>query len=384
MNQSSIRLWKQQKFVSVFNRRVTTHTLKRREITTDVRKIQYPFPNSVTDVIDMRSEELYKKNHIPGAINIPLVSIVLGKKHNTKWKKSDYFAKKDMVKKCTNLSLSEYFIRKKSPNFHPLVYCEAGGLVSNMAVHIATEAGLDALYVLEKGYLLYMKQVVEDLNRLPLQFTFKVISGFTGTGKTFLLNKLSEDGHQVLHLECLAKHKGSMLGLWYGETQPHKDHWLALLRNALASFDPSKPVWVESESQRIGALYIPPVLFKQMCKGDRFKIVLPTEERIKCSLRDYPYWLEDKETLIHIVRKLEIYRGKEKVNNWITLIKSERWEEFVHLLLVEHYDPTYKISQQKNKRTSNEVEVFMENQSDEVVKSTLDFLTRSQAYLQTT
>ncbi|OWF45752.1 uncharacterized protein LOC110456626 isoform X2 [Mizuhopecten yessoensis] len=376
MNRRLLRNWKQQAFVSVFKRRETTAVLKRRETTSDIRRVHYPFPCSVTDVIDLRSEELFKRNHIHGAINIPLVDNVLGKgEHNIAWNTNKYFAQKEMFAEYINTSLSEYFIRNKSQNFCPLVYCDKGSLISKIATHIAMDAGLDVLYVLNNGYISYRKQVLKDLRTLSLQFTFKVISGLTGTGKTFLLTKMSEKGHQVLDLECLAKHKGSMLGLWYGETQPCNDRWQSLLRNALANFDPSKPVWVESESQRIGKLCIPPILFEQICKGDRFKIILPIEERIKCSLRDYPYWKEDTDTLISIVHKLETYCGQEKVNYWISLIESERWEEFVHQLLVEHYDPTYTRSQNKNKLTNSEIQVYMENQSEEVVKSTINFLT---------
>lgn len=368
MNQNSIKLWKQQTLICKFKRNVTTSVLKERETTLDVRKVNYPYPGSVTDVIDIRSEDKYRCHHIPGAVNIPLINNVLK-------------GKQILTSKSTDNSLMEFFTRKKSPNFIPLVYCDTGKWASKIGVLTAVEAGLDALYLLKNGYMTYTQQMLKDLQTLPMQFTFKVISGFTGTGKTFLLNKLSERGHQVLDLECLAKHKGSMLGLWYGETQPSKDKWQSLLRDALARFDPSKPVWVESESQRIGTLHIPPVLFEQMCKGDRFKIVLPTEERIKCSLRDYPYWIEDREALINIVRKLERYRGKEKVNYWISLIHSDRWEEFVGELLIEHYDPTYKRSQSKNKLTNNETQVFMEDQSEEVVNSTLDFLTGTTTYL---
>ncbi|XP_033737714.1 tRNA 2-selenouridine synthase-like isoform X2 [Pecten maximus] len=378
MNQSSLRLWKQQTFVSIFKRKVTTTVLKEKTTALDIRKIHYHYPWSVTDVIDIRSKEMYQRNHIPGAINIPLVNDIVGKKQNSDWKNNHY-----VTTKSTDNSLMKYFTRKKSPEFCPLVYCETGRWASEIGVHIATEAGLDVLYLLKNGYLSYTKQVLKDLQTLPLQFTFKVISGFAGTGKTFLLTKLAERGHQVLDLECLAKHKGSMLGLWYGETQPCKDKWLSLLRNTLTKFDPSKPVWVESESQRIGTLGIPPVLFEQICKGDRFKIVLPTEERIKWSLQDYPYWLEDKDALMNIVWKLEKYCGKEKVNYWISLIESERWEEFVHHLLIEHYDPTYERSQNKNKLTNIEKEVFMKDQSEEVVNSTLEFLTRSAADLKT-
>lgn len=186
---------------------------------------------------------------------------------------------------------------------------------------------------------------------------------------------MEDAGHQVLDLERLAKHKGSMLGLWYGETQPSKERWQCLLREALLVLDSSRPVWVESESQRIGQLSVPQILFEQFCKGDRFKIVLPLEERIKCSIRDYPYWMEDVDTLTSIIRKLEKFHGEEKVNGWISLVRSEKWEELVQHLLVDHYDPTYANSQRKNRWTENEMDVFMENQSEDVVRYTIGFIT---------
>lgn len=174
------------------------------------------------------------------------------------------------------------------------------------------------------------------------------ISGLTGTGKTKILDALRCHGEQVLDLEMLAKHKGSVLGLWHGETQPPQKYFDSLLTEELRKFVPDKIVWMESESVRIGNICVPPEMFKMLCASPRITINLPLEERVKHILTDYPNWREDRDFLKETISKLLRVQGHKKIAKWNTLIDEGKMAEFVESILVEHYDPSYKLSQKKN------------------------------------
>ena len=173
-------------------------------------------------------------------------------------------------------------------------------------------------------------------------------SGLTGIGKTKILETLKEDGEQVIDLEMLAKHKGSVLGLWHGETQPTQKYWESLLAKEMRVFSSNRTVWVESESRRIGNVTIPECLFEVLCDSPRVIINLPLEERVKHILRDYPNWLQDKDFLKKTLVKLIRVQGHKQVNKWMCLIDQGKMDVFVESILTEHYDPAYTLSQKKN------------------------------------
>lgn len=146
----------------------------------------------------------------------------------------------------------------------------------------------------------------------------------------------------------LAKHKGSVLGLWHGETQPSQKYWESLLSEELTKFESSRIVWMESESRKIGKVSVPQALFDMLCKSPRIKINLPLEERVKHILNDYPNWLENTDFLKETIKKLVRVEGHAQVKTWLDLIDKGQMDEFVESVLINHYDPTYTLSQKKN------------------------------------
>ena len=171
----------------------------------------------------------------------------------------------------------------------------------------------------------------------------------TGSGKTLILNALQENGEQVLDLESLAKHKGSLLGLWHNETQPSQKYWESKLLHQLEQFSKDRPIWVESESKRIGSVTIPDVLFLSMCNSPRYCITLPIEERVKHIIQSYPNWVEDTEQVKELLDRFpEKVVPKKMVKVWHEMIDRREGEEFVRDMLENHYDPTYRYSQKKN------------------------------------
>jgi tRNA 2-selenouridine synthase len=180
----------------------------------------------------------------------------------------------------------------------------------------------------------------------PLQF--KVISGPTGSGKTRLLQALAAEGAQVLDLEALACHRSSVLGHIPGQPQPSQKHFDTLVWQALRSFDPARPVFVESESRKVGNLSIPESLMLAMRESPCFELQLSLDERVALLMEDYSFFVEDKDLFCHRLDALVAIRGKAVVEAWKESIHSGRLEDVVRDLLVIHYDPTYAASMVRN------------------------------------
>ena len=180
--------------------------------------------------------------------------------------------------------------------------------------------------VLEGGYKTYRAYVRQQLEQLPTQFTYKILCGLTGTGKTHILQQLSQrTGQQVLDLEALANHRGSLLGEeWTNKpiSQPTQKQFESLLLQQLQSFNPSLPVWVESESNKIGQVHLPPSLWQKMKQASCTEIQLPLNARVQFLLATYPHLVDNPEILKAKLQLLKPRYGKEKINQWEQLIDA--------------------------------------------------------------
>ena len=201
------------------------------------------------------------------------------------------------------------------------------------------------------------------------------ITGPTGSGKTFLLSQLSALGEQVLDLEGLANHKGSVLGGEINGSQPSQSWFDSLIVEKLRSFRPDKVVWMESESIRIGNIYVPRVLHGEMGKSKHFQIILPLKERVQHILQDYQEYIDNFQFTKEQLLKLKKHYSGSKVCDWIALGQNQRWQEFVESLLTEHYDPKYRLSQRKIFQ-SPATELFLESLDPEHVQPFLQKLIR--------
>lgn len=307
----------------------------------------------VSEIIDVRTPAEFEEDHIPGSINLPVLSNIERVTVGTLYSKSPFEARKTgaaTISRNIANHIDSYF-QCKPPEYSPLVYCWRGGQRSYSLALVLAQIGFQT-FVLDKGYKQYRNTVKDELKILPEKFQYRVISGLTGSGKTRILDALAERGHQVLDLEGMAKHKGSVLGLWHGETQPTQKYFDSLICDRLHQLSTVQPVWMESESIRIGFVTVPQCVFNKLQTAPRYCIHLPTEERVKHIIRDYPNWIENKEQLKEIVRKLVRVRGHDLVNEWLTLIDKGHMDEFVRRILLEHYDPSYTLSQRKNNLSS--------------------------------
>src|SRR5207237_4555966 len=221
-------------------------------------------------IIDARTPSEYALDHIPGAVSAPVLDDAERAEVGTLYKKvSPFEAKKlggGLVAKNVARHVAQLF-GQKDKTWRPLIYCWRGGKRSGAMAHILREIGWDA-QTLEGGYRAYRRWVVDALATVPAQIDFIVVHGPTGSGKSRFLTALAKAGAQVLDLEALAAHRGSVLGGLPGEPQPSQKWFESQLLAALQKFDRARPVFVEGESKKIGQLQVPEALIARM-RGSR-------------------------------------------------------------------------------------------------------------------
>lgn len=311
-------------------------------------------------VIDARSPAEYAEDHLPGAISCPALSDDERARVGTLYKQVSAFEAKKigaaLVARNIARHIEERFLDRPK-DWRPLIYCWRGGKRSGAFTHVLREIGWDA-HRLAGGYKVWRKHIVAELVELPARFSFRVISGATGSAKSRVLEALAAEGAQILHLEEFAAHKGSVLGNLPDETQPSQKAFETRLHTALSSLDPSKPVHVEAESRRIGALQVPDRLIAALRAAPCLRIDATMTSRVEFLLRDYAYFLEDPRWLAEKLGHLRGLQSNETLAHWLGLVEAGQFRSLVGELLARHYDPLYQRSQTRNYRDYGEAPVF--------------------------
>ena len=231
-------------------------------------------------------------------------------------------------------------------SWRPLIYCWRGGQRSGAFTHILREIGWPAKR-LEGGYKSWRRHVLENLQTLPGDIRFLVIAGPTGSAKSRLLEALAAQGAQILHLEQLSAHKGSVLGGLPDTPQPTQKKFETLLYSTLSSVDPARPVFVEAESRQIGIVRLPESLIRAIRSATCVSLEASLAARVSFLLQDYDYLCEPGCLDAQLLRLKEI-QGKERILRWQELTQAGDFRTLVTELLVEHYDPLYLRSQSRN------------------------------------
>ena len=298
-------------------------------------------------IIDARSPAEYAEDHIPGAISAPVLDDDERAEVGTLYKQvSPFDAKKTgaaLVAKNVSRHIDALF-KGKDKGWRPLVYCWRGGKRSGAMAHILREIGWKA-ETLEGGYKAYRRWVVEQLSLVPSGLEFRVIHGPTGSGKSRLLGALQRAGAQVLDLEELAAHRGSVLGNLPDRPQPSQKMFESLLLQQLSRLEASRPVYVEGESKKIGQLQVPDALMQRMRASPCILLDTPVETRVDLLLEEYQHFLKDRQALHVQLDCLVALHGRERIAEWKAIAD---WRELVRRLLLEHYDPAYRRSSHKN------------------------------------
>ena len=312
--------------------------------------VRYADLAAFDEIIDVRTPAEFAEDHAPGAINCPVLDDAQRVEVGTLYKQISPFAAKKIgaayVAENVARHLRERFLdRPKS--WRPLVMCWRGGERSGAMTHILRRVGWDAQQ-LEGGYKAYRRLVVDTLVEQPRDFAFQVVCGATGSGKSRLLQALAARGAQVLDLEALACHKGSVLGVLPDAEQPSQKAFETRLLAALAGLDPARPVFVEAESRKIGRLHLPDTLLEGLRAGACIEVDAEFSARVEFLLRDYDYFLAAPDWLNQRLDALRPLQGHETVKRWQDLARSGAWRQLVSELLGQHYDPLYRRSQHHN------------------------------------
>jgi tRNA 2-selenouridine synthase len=302
-------------------------------------------------LIDARSPAEYADDHLPGAVNWPVLDDDERREVGTEYKQVSAFdARKHGAAIVARrvADIVERHVQDKPREWQPLVYCWRGGQRSGTLAWFLSQIGF-RVQVLHGGYKAFREQVREQLRTLPERFEFTVVAGRTGSGKTRLLEALAEAGAQVIDLEGLARHRGSVLGGLPHEPQPTQKAFDTAVWHALRGFDAARPVFVESESRKIGALAVPERLLSRMREHGRCVVVtLPDAARVQLLLDEYGFFAKQLDRFCAHMDTLTELRGKQTVAHWQQLARDGQWAEVFAELMRDHYDPLYQRSMNRN------------------------------------
>ena len=303
-------------------------------------------------IIDVRSPIEFADDHIPGAVNMPVLSdeerVIIG----TLYKQESPFIARKKGAALVARNIADHLdarLSDKSSDFSPLIHCWRGGQRSHAFARICSEVGWRS-YVLTGGYKQYRRDVMAGLETVPQTLSFIVVAGRTGSRKTDILNALEAKGAQVLDLEGLANHRGSLLGHIKDSPQPSQRMFESLLNSKLQSFDSSAPVYVESESSRVGNVQLAPELWKRIVAAPQISISAPRQDRAAYLLSGYKHLTEDTSDLDALVAGMTHRYGRECTDIWQALMDAKDWQQLAVELLEAHYDPAYDKSMDRHDR----------------------------------
>ncbi len=302
------------------------------------------------EIIDVRTPAEFAEDHIPGAINLPVLDdhqrVVVG----TLYKQHSPFEARRLgaAMVAENIARHLYdYCRDKPKGWRPLAYCWRGGMRSGAFTTWLRMVGWDVRQ-LEGGYKQWRRRVVAEIATLPQNLDFRVLCGPTGSGKTRVLEALASSGAQVLDLEALAAHKGSVLGALPDRFQPTQKWFETCLYRALKTFDAARPVYVEAESRKIGRIQLPDGLLEHMRESPCIVIDASRSARLDFLLRDYAYLGNDPAQLQSRIGYLKGLHSNETLSQWKALAVENRLPELFAAFMDRHYDPLYKRSQNRN------------------------------------
>ncbi len=325
-------------------------------------------------IIDARSPSEFALDHLPGAVNWPVLDDEERRLVGTDYKQVSAFEARKMGAAMVARNIADHIDRWTGPlprNWRPLVYCWRGGDRSGTLAWFLDRIGFKTT-VLDGGYKGFRAVVRQELDELPARFDWRVLCGKTGSGKTRLLQALRAEGAQVLDLEALAHHRGSVLGLVPGDQQPSQKAMDSAVWSALRQLDPARPVYVESESKKIGHIRVPDMLIETLMQRGRCLLVdLPQPSRLQLLLEDYDFLVKDPEHLCRQLDALVSLRGKEQVKAWQDAARAGQMAEVFDELMLRHYDPGYM------KSLSNHYEGLAQAPTVQLETATPEDLTRA-------
>ena len=294
-------------------------------------------------IIDVRSDSEYADDHIPGAVSMPVLNDAERAEIGTIYKQVGAFEAKRRGAALVARNISRHLEDKLADapkDFAPLVYCWRGGQRSGAMARILSEIGWKVTLV-DGGYKTYRKQVLDGLDEIPGQLRLVILRGRTGTAKTRILRAAAGLGAQVIDLEGLAAHRGSLLGPEPGLNQPSQRLFESGLHDVMRQLDPERPVFIEAESNKVGACHVPAALWRCMRGAPSIQVTAPLPARVGFLLEDYQHVVAEPARLDPLLDWVVERIGHEAVGAWRAAIEAGDWTEFVTRVLQDHYDPAY-------------------------------------------
>jgi len=290
-------------------------------------------------VVDVRSPGEFLQGHIPGAYNIPLFDNEERARVGTTYVKIGKEPAIELGQSIAGLKTDYYLnaIKDVAPGRQMLLHCWRGGMRSAKIAAFFAEAGYH-VFVLEGGYKAYRGFIRRQFSTERQIF---LIGGYTGSGKTAILEEIGKSGHQVIDLEALACHKGSNFGHLGQDVQPTTEQFENDLYTQWAELDPLKPLWLEHESMSIGNIYLPDTFRAAMLKGVLFLIDIPKADRIKRLVDEYACF--DKPELQSVLEHLSVFMGSFQSREALLALQNDDFEKVADLTLA-YYDKLYENS----------------------------------------
>lgn len=307
------------------------------------------------DVIDVRSPAEFAEDHLPGAINLPVLSDEERARVGTIYVREDRFKARRLGAALVARNAAAHIegrLAEKGGGWRPLVYCWRGGQRSGSFAVILDQIGW-RVGRLDGGYRSWRRLVSAALYEGALPHRLVVLDGNTGSAKTDILRAVARQGGQALDLEGLAAHRGSVLGAVAGG-QPSQKAFETRLASALAALDPALPTLVEAESSKIGERLVPPALWKAMRAAPRLAVAADGGVRAAYLTRAYRDLVSDPAELAARLRTLVPLQGRERVEAWCALAEAGEHEALARALIEEHYDPRYAKGAMREGATASE------------------------------
>ena len=294
-------------------------------------------------VIDVRSPAEFAEDHVPGAINLPALSNEERARVGTIYKQDSPFRARKIGAALVARNVAAHLdgpLAGEDGGWRPLVYCWRGGQRSGSVAIILSQVGWRAETV-AGGYKSWRRLVVERLQDLPFPAPMVVLDGNTGTAKTEVLARLGARGMQVIDLEGLANHRGSLFGQRDGG-QPAQKWFESQLALQVSALDPERPVVVEAESSRIGEVELPKAIWAALRAAPRVRIAAPVEARADYLARAYADVTGDAARLATVINRLRPLHPAEVIEGWLGHAARAEFADLAEDLMRRHYDPRYE------------------------------------------
>lgn len=303
-------------------------------------------------LIDVRSPGEFAQDHVPGAVNLPVLSDLERAEVGTIYVQESRFKARRIGAAHVARNIAHHLetaLADRPGGFRPLVYCWRGGMRSNAMATILSQVGWPTT-VLNGGYRTWRRSVTARLYDGELPLDFVLLDGQTGVGKTEMLGRLAARGLQTLDLEGLASHRGSLFGALPGRPQPSQKMFESRLLAQLDALDPHRPVVAEAESSKIGERMIPPALWRRLAQAPRIELTAPPEARARYLVGAYADLVADPAAIEGAFERLPVHPSRDRLTAWRTMVAEGRFVELAQAVMALHYDPAYERARKRHDR----------------------------------